>query len=160
MPEGATTAVQRRFTPEDFFQGRGGNIYIFVTHGTRTRNTDGETMTKEDKYALELKRLGIYEPAFDSTIHNLAILEREQSRTRKAWKAAAAAEDREPSTLDKHYEMILRQGKMIQDLKESLGLTPRGLRKIRNSFGVSETSQQEKPLTMLEIIREKKRAAL
>ena len=117
-------------------------------------------MTKEEKYAQELRRLGIYEPAFDSTIHNLAILEREQARTRKAWKAAAAEENREPSTLDKHYEMILRQGKMIQDLKESLGLTPRGLRKIRNSFGKGETAKEEKPKTMLELVREKKRAAI
>ena len=117
-------------------------------------------MTKEDKYALELKRLGIYEPAFDSTIHNLAILEREQSRTRKAWKAEAEKEGREPSTLDKHYEMILRQGKMIQDMKESLGLTPRGLRKIRADFGKSEPDPKDKPKTMLEILQEKKRAAL
>lgn len=117
-------------------------------------------MTKEEKYSQELKRLGIYEPAFDSTIHMLAILEREQARTRKAWKADAAKEDREPSTLDKHYEMILRQGKMIQDLKESLGLTPRGLRKIRAGFGKSETDIQEKPKTMLEILQEKKRAVI
>lgn len=114
-------------------------------------------MTKEDKYAQELKRLGIYEPAFDSTIHMLAILEREQARTRKAWKADAAKENREPSMLDKHYDMILRQGKMIQDLKESLGLTPRGLLKIRKGFSLGKTEQQEKPKTVLELMREKKR---
>lgn len=115
-------------------------------------------MTKEEKYAQEMKNLGIYEPAFDSTIHMLAILEREQSRTRKAWKAEAAKENREPSMLDKHYDMILRQGKMIQDLKDSLGLTPRGLLKIRKGFKLGKTEQQEKPKTMLELVREKKRA--
>ena len=60
--------------------------------------------------------------------------------------------------LDKHYDMILRQGKMIQDLKDSLGLTPRGLLKIRKGYKLGETEQQEKPKTMLELVREKKRA--
>ena len=46
-------------------------------------------MTKEQKYADQLKDLGIYEPAFEPTIHQLAILEREQARTRKAWKKSA-----------------------------------------------------------------------
>ena len=43
-------------------------------------------LTKEQKYTETMKRLGIYDPAFDATIHQLAILEREQARTRKAWK--------------------------------------------------------------------------
>lgn len=114
-------------------------------------------MTKEQKYIAELKKLGIYETAFDGTIHALCVLEREQSRTRKAWKATAEPGG-EPSTLDQHYEMILRQDRMIHALRESLGLTPKGLRRLRAAF-VQPDQEDDRQATTLELIRGKRRAA-
>lgn len=113
-------------------------------------------MTKEDKYEEELKALGIWEPAFKSTVHDLAILEREQARTRKAWKDTAE-DGKAPSPLDPHYSVIMKQDQMIQNLRESLGLTPKALRRIRPEFG-QEAQQEEKPKTVLELLQEKKRA--
>ena len=116
-------------------------------------------MTKEEKYEQELKALGIWEPAFKSTVHDLAILEREQARTRKAWKDTAK-DGEAPSPLDPHYNLILRQNKMIQTLRESLGLTPKALRRIRMEFGQEPGKENpEKPKTVLELLQEKKRAS-
>lgn len=112
-------------------------------------------MTKEDKYKADLKSLGIWEPAFAPAVHELCILEREQSRTRKAWKATADP-GQAPSPLDDHYAVILQQDKMIQSLRESLGLTPKALRRIRAEFG-QRTEPGEKPKTVLELLQEKKR---
>ena len=114
--------------------------------------------TKEQKYANTMKRLGIYDPAFDSTIHQLAILEREQARTRKAWKKSAEGSE-EPAMLDRLYAVILQQDKMILTLRESLGLTPKALKRFRAEFGTPvEDEPDEKPKNALELLMEKRRA--
>ena len=114
--------------------------------------------TKEQKYANTMKRLGIYDPAFDSTIHQLAILEREQSRTRKAWKKFAEGSE-EPAMLDRLYAVILQQDKQILTLRESLGLTPKALKRFRAEFGTPvEDEPEEKPKNALELLMEKRRA--
>lgn len=114
--------------------------------------------TKEVKYANIMKRLGIYDPAFDSTIHQLAVLEREQGRTRKAWKKSAE-ESEDPAMLDRLYAVILKQDKIILMLKESLGLTPKALKRFRAEFGAAtEDEPTEKPKTALEQLMEKRRA--
>ena len=115
-------------------------------------------MTKEQKYADTMKRLGIYDPAFEPVIHQLAILEREQSRTRKAWKASSDA-GQDPSMLDRLYAVILQQDKMLLTLRESLGLTPKGLKRFRAEFGTAlEDEPEEKPKNALELLMEKRRA--
>ena len=117
-------------------------------------------MTKEEKYTAQMKALGIWEPAFAATVHDLAILEREQARTRKAWKETAENGDA-PSPLDPHYALILQQDRMIQALRESLGLTPKALRRIRSDFGQdNEDGEKKKPATVLELIREKHEKAI
>ena len=73
--------------------------------------------TKEDRYIEQLKAMGVWEEAFRGAVHDLAVLEREQARTRKAWKDTA--EDGEaPSPLDPLYALILQQGRDIQKLRD------------------------------------------
>ncbi len=115
-------------------------------------------MTKEQKYAAELRRLGIYDPAFEPTIHELSVLEREQSRTRKAWKHVSEASEPDTVAMDKLYQVILQQGKMILALRETLGLTPKSLKRFRAGFGAAEEEAPEKPKTMLEIIQQRRTA--
>ena len=115
-------------------------------------------MTKEQKYAGELKRLGIYDQAFEPAIHQLAILEREQSRTRKSWKTAAATIG-ENQTADRLYSVILQQDNMILRLRESLGLTPKALWRFRPGFGTETAEEEEQQKTPFELILEKRRAA-
>ncbi len=87
-------------------------------------------MAREDEYKKQLKELGIYEPAFDAAVHDLCIMERELSRTMKAWKATAEPKQA-PLTTDPLYAQIQAQRKEINAVRESLGLTPRGLQKLR-----------------------------
>ena len=89
-------------------------------------------LSKETKYIEQLKELGIWDDAFRGAVHDLAVLEREQSRARKEWKATA--EDGEaPSMLDEHYQLILQQGREISKLRDALGLTPKSLRRIKTA---------------------------
>lgn len=111
-------------------------------------------MTKEEKYTSQLKELGIWEPAFAAAVHDLCILEREQSRTRKAWKAATA-ESEDPAFTDPLYGVIMKQGEAIQRMREALGLTPKGLRRFRHDFGAERDQPSGKPKTILELVREK-----
>ena len=116
-------------------------------------------MTKEEKYTAELQRLGIYDKAFDPTIHELAVLEREQARTRKRWKHVAEADVPDAKVMDGIYQIILQQGQMILQLRETLGMTPRSLKRFRNGFGEDQGEAEEKPKTPLELMIEKRRAS-
>ena len=86
--------------------------------------------SKEAKYTELLMDLGVYEPAFEPVIHSLAMLERETSRLRTAWKKTAPPKQA-PSALDPHYAMIRANERDIQAMRDSLGLTPKGLRRLR-----------------------------
>lgn len=87
--------------------------------------------SKEQTYAAQLSALGIYEPAFDSAIHTLCILEREHARTMKAWKATAKNEQSAPSPNDPLYSAILNQRREILTYRDALGLTPKGLQRLK-----------------------------
>lgn len=101
--------------------------------------------SKEAKYKRSLSDLGIYHPAMDGLIHDLAVLERECARTRKAWKETAAP-GQAPSALDPYYSVIRQQQRDILALRESLGLTPRGLRRLKGA-GVYINKPAEEPET-------------
>ena len=61
--------------------------------------------------------------------------------------------------LDKLYAVILKQGQMILQLRETLGLTPKSLKRFRNGFGADQEEAEEKPKTPLELLIEKRRAS-
>lgn len=110
-------------------------------------------MTKEDKYREELQTLGLWEDAFAPVVHDLCILEREQARARKAWKASST--NGLPDFESPIYQIIMKQSASIQTLRESLGLTPKSIRRFRTSFGSNPESDEKAPLSMLEIIQKK-----
>lgn len=87
---------------------------------------------REGQIISAMESLGTYNTAFDDTIHALAILERELSRTMKDWKATAA-EGKAPSVLNPHYAVICSLRKDIQNYREELGLTPKSLRRMRGT---------------------------
>lgn len=112
--------------------------------------------SKEHKYKTALESLGIYHPAMDPAIHDLASLERECARARKAWKATAES-GQAPSPLDPHYALIRQQQRDILALRNALGLTPMGLRRIRGT-GVESNKPVETPKepTVLDFVRARK----
>ena len=89
-------------------------------------------MGKEQTYKQQLIDLGVYDPAFDGAIHVLCIQERELSRAMKAWKATAA-KDRAPLITDPLYQEISKLRRDILARQDALGLTPKGLQRLRKN---------------------------
>jgi len=89
-------------------------------------------MAKEATYRQQLQDLGVYDPAFDPAIHVLCIQERELSRAMKAWKATAA-KDEAPLITDPLYQEISRLRRDILARQDALGLTPKGLQRLRKN---------------------------
>ena len=87
-------------------------------------------MAKEAQYKQQLQNLGVYDPAFDGAIHVLCIQERELSRAMKAWKATAE-KDAAPLITDPLYAEISKLRKDILARQDALGLTPKGLQRLR-----------------------------
>lgn len=97
-------------------------------------------MAKETQYKQHLRSLGVYDPAFDGAIHVLCIQERELSRAMKAWKATAG-KDGAPSITDPLYAEISKLRRDILARQDALGLTPKGLQRIRRqAIPQSETA--------------------
>ena len=97
-------------------------------------------MTKEQIYREQMQALGIYEEIFEPEIKTLARVEREYTRAEKAWSATAAPGGK-PSFLDPHFAVIQRLRAEILQHRETLGLTPKALRKLTGAAG-SETDQK------------------
>mgnify|MGYP003293611231 CR=1 FL=1 len=93
-------------------------------------------MTKEAQYKQQLQSLGVYDPAFDGAIHVLCIQERELSRAMKAWKATAS-KDQAPLITDPLYQEIAKLRRDILARQDALGLTPKGLQRLRKNAATS-----------------------
>lgn len=89
-------------------------------------------MAKEDVYIQQLKDLGVYDPAFKPVVHLLCIQERELSRAMKAWKATVP-KNQPPSITDPLYPEIARLRRDMMTVRDSLGLTPKGLQRLRKN---------------------------
>ena len=114
--------------------------------------------TREQTYVDQMRQLGIYEPVFDPAIKTLATMERELQRTVKAWKATG--EDGAPASCDhKLYAVIQTQRKDILAMRESLGLTPKALRRVRGAFSEPDQAEasQDSP-SVLELVRRRRGA--
>ena len=92
-------------------------------------------MAKEATYKKQLQDLGVYDPAFDGAIHVLCIQERELSRAMKAWKATAPSPKETPSITDPLYQEISKLRRDILARQDALGLTPKGLQRLRKTAG-------------------------
>ena len=89
-------------------------------------------MSKETQYKQQLQALGVYDPAFDPAIQVLCVMERELSRAMKAWKATVGKDDA-PSITDPLYQEIAKLRRDILARQDALGLTPKGLQRLRKN---------------------------
>ena len=89
-------------------------------------------MSKEATYIQQLQDLGVYDVAFDPAIHMLCIQERELSRAMKAWKATAE-KNQAPLITDPLYQEISKLRRDILARQDALGLTPKGLQRLRKN---------------------------
>jgi len=89
--------------------------------------TGGAHLTKEQKYTEQLRSMGIYQPAFDGAIHTLAVMEREFSRVDKQWRTL-------PEDVRYIHALFAVRAALRKDIlahRESLGLTPKGYKRLR-----------------------------
>jgi len=116
--------------------------------------------TREKIYIEQLQALGIYDPAFDPEIKQLAELDRRRTRARKAWSDTAPAGGK-PSFLDPHYQVLQQIERDILVHREALGLTPKALRRLKGAYyetvRVGELAEEPAPasVTVLDLVREK-----
>ena len=94
--------------------------------------------SKEAKYQQQLESLGVYDPAFDPAIHVLCIQERELHRAMKAW-SATVPKGQAPSIADPLYQEISKLRRDILARQDALGLTPKGLQRLRKSAAPAST---------------------
>ena len=99
--------------------------------------------SKETTYRRQLQDLGVYDPAFDPAIHVLCIQERELSRAMKAWKTTAA-NGAAPLITDPLYQEISKLRRDILARQDALGLTPKGLQRLRKN--AAPTSADAAPI--------------
>ena len=87
-------------------------------------------MAREEKYIEQLKALGIWDEAFRPEVSELAQLEREKTRVKKAW-SATVPRGCSPSFTDPWYTVLANLRRAILVHREALGLTPKSLRRLR-----------------------------
>ena len=104
-----------------------------------------KSQSKEATYRQQLESLGVYDPAFDPAIHVLCIQERELSRAMKAWKATAPSRNDSPLITDPLYQEIAKLRRDILARQDALGLTPKGLQRLRKN--AAPASADAAPIT-------------
>ena len=105
-------------------------------------------MRAEDKYKQQLVELGVWQDAFAPEVHTLCMMERELRREQKDWREAQAdlktrreggSIEKDLATLvkavDAHYSLILTLRRDILSHRDALGLTPKGLQRLRSKEG-------------------------
>lgn len=115
-------------------------------------------MSKETEYRAQMEALGIWDDAFAGAVHDLCMMERDQAKTRTAWRAALAEGKRqEAADLS---ELLMNQDKAIQMHRDALCLTPKALRRLQADFGAqgSEPMGGQATLTVLDKVRKRREA--
>lgn len=95
-------------------------------------------MTREEAYTKQLTDLGIYDPAFLPEVKQLAQLERELTRAKKAW-SKTASDGKAPSFEDPHYEIIRKLRSDILQHRDALGLTPKAFQRLRGKAAADDS---------------------
>ena len=116
-------------------------------------------MTREQKYTEQLKEMGVWQEAFAPEVHMLAMMERELQRMTKAWKRAGSPVTDETAngtpTSNKTFDAINTMRRDILQHRDALGLTPKGLHRLRPKImGTEETGGPQ--ITVLDQIRQTK----
>ena len=93
--------------------------------------------SKEAIYRQQLESLGVYDEAFDPAIHVLCIQERELHRAMKVWAATAPVREdgkkSAPLITEPIYQEISKLRRDILARQDALGLTPKGLQRLRKN---------------------------
>lgn len=108
-------------------------------------------MTREQRYTEQLKEMGVYQEAFSPEIHMLAMMERELQRMVKDWKAGGSHATSEV------YKTISALRKDILAHRDALGLTPKGMHRLRKKLNDEERDEKDDQTTVLQMIKSRRR---
>ena len=112
--------------------------------------------TREQTYTAQMKALGIYRDCFDPAIRTLCDLERDLQRLTKRWKEAGrptvSYDAKGAATSDKTFDAIMSLRKDILAHRDALGLTPKGLNRLKAAAAEAPPREGREP-TALELIR-------
>lgn len=104
----------------------------------------------EAKYTKQLQELGVYRTAFDPEIKLLCQMERECSRIQKAWRAACERENGKDEKgnilLDYCHPLRAKLEAQRRDIlthRDSLGLTPKGFKRLRPDVRETDAAEGE-----------------
>lgn len=117
-------------------------------------------MAREDIYIQQMKELGIFQEIFIPEINLLCTLERDLQRLTKRWKESGCPTVEEgragPPVSNKTLDAIMSLRKEILAHRDALGLTPKGLQRLKpkDALRQAETQEpQERGATVLELVR-------
>ena len=112
--------------------------------------------TREQTYTEQMRAMGIYRSCFDPEIRMLCELERDLQRLTKRWKEAGrptvSYDAKGAATSDKTLDAIMSLRKEILSHRDALGLTPKGLNRLKAAAADPAPRQGHEP-TPLELIR-------
>ena len=93
-------------------------------------------MALEQQYEEQMRSLGIWEDAFAAEVHTLSVMERELRRAQKRHKELLT--NGLEKSADAVYTTILQLRRDILAHRDSLGLTPKGLQRLKGREGRAE----------------------
>ncbi len=119
-------------------------------------------MGREAMIRADMESVGVYNPIFESTIRQLAKLERELSKAEKAWRAEGGKMVAELvnktggayTAKDPHYAVVDQLRKDIQALRNQLGLTPTSLKRVKQKTQDLANGRQHPVEALLEAAHE------
>lgn len=94
-------------------------------------------MTREEKYEGQLKELGIWDEAFAPELKKLGMMERELQRFEKRWREEGSNPE------SKLWGAIVTQRRDILARKESMGLTPKAMSRIKGNKWTEQMNKKE-----------------
>lgn len=119
-------------------------------------------MGREAMIRADMESVGTYNVIFEPSIRQLAKLERELSKAEKAWRAAGGQmvaqqvnKTGAPYTAkDPHYAVVDQLRGSVQALRNQLGLTPTGLKRVKQKADSLADGQKSPVETLLDLAHE------
>ena len=103
-----------------------------------------------------MRALGIWQDSFKPAVKDLADMERDRQKLRKRWRERGRPVE---TIRDPLYSTICALNRDILAMRDSLGLTPKGLKRFRAVIGEEPETHEEKPPTVLSIVRDRRKDA-
>lgn len=115
-------------------------------------------MAREEKIREAMKAAGVYNEIFEDSVKALAKAERQLARSEKEWrkqggKMVAQLVNKtgaEYTAKDPYWAVVEAQRKDVQAMREKLGLTPSGLKKVQQRVSDLDTGRKSKIEQLLE----------